>query len=119
MFLHVSEILFTGGSASVHAGVPPAPLARQTPQQGTPPPPGKEAPWQDTHPSKAPPSAVHAGKYGQQAGFMHPTGMEFLFTHIFTRKKNLNVWYLYCISNFFANIQSYIAEFYIILKPKC
>ena len=40
-----------GGSASVHAGIPP--------------------PGADT-----PPCAVHAGRYGQQAGGMHPTGMQ-------------------------------------------
>ena len=42
MFLHVCVILFMGGSASVHAGIPPSkenpwqgdPLARQTPRQG-------------------------------------------------------------------------------------
>ena len=58
MFLHVCVILFTGGggSASVHAGIP-IPLARQTP----------------------PPCAVHAGRYGQQAGGMHRTGLQFLF----------------------------------------
>ena len=40
MFLLVSVILFTGGSASVHAGIPP-PLEAGTPSQGrrqTPPP---------------------------------------------------------------------------------
>ena len=54
-------ILFTGdGSASVHAGIPP---------------PGKETP----------PCAVHAGRYAQQAGGMHPTGMQFLLTKICTK----------------------------------
>ena len=33
-------------------------------------PPGKADP---------PPCAVHAGRYGQQAGSMHPAGMQFLF----------------------------------------
>ena len=28
---------------------------------------------------QAPPCAVHAGRYGQQAGGTHPTGMQFLF----------------------------------------
>ena len=46
------------GSASVHAGIPP-PL-EQTPSLG----PG------------TPLRAVHAGRYGQQAGGMHPTGMQ-------------------------------------------
>ena len=68
-FLHVSVILFGGGSASVHTGIPnpparqtPSPLARQTPS-------GKaDPPW-----------AVHVLRYCLQAGGMHPTGMQFLF----------------------------------------
>ena len=67
---------------------PPArrPPARQTPPcketlpgkaDTTPPgqadPPGKAAtPWQGS------PCTVHAGRYGQQAGGMHPTRMQFL-----------------------------------------
>ena len=54
-----------GGPVSVHAGIP-------TPWQGDPParqtPPGEEDP----------PCAVHAGRYGERAGGMHPTGMQFL-----------------------------------------
>ena len=49
----------------MHAGIPP-PVARQT---GKADPPGKESP---------PPCAVHVGRYGQQVGGMHPTGMQFL-----------------------------------------
>ena len=73
IFLQASVILFTrgGGSASVHAGIPPLarrpPLARQTP-------PGKEMPPLQGRP----PCTVHAGRYSQQAGGMHPTGMQFL-----------------------------------------
>ena len=94
MFLHVSVCpRGVGGSASVHAGIPTSPgkanppwLARQTPPgwQGRPPwlarqtPPGKETPRQGRRPC-----AVHAGRYGQQAGGMHPTGMQFLFTILF------------------------------------
>ena len=59
------------GSASVHGGIPPHPW------QGRPP-------WQGDPPGKAdPPCAMHAGRYGQQAGDMHPTGMQFLFTSKF------------------------------------
>ena len=66
MFLHMSVILFTGGSASVHAGIPPE---ADMPQ-------GVDPPGADTPPgSRHPPGAVHAGRYGQQAGSMHPTGM--------------------------------------------
>ena len=48
---------------------PPLPVARQTP------------PARQTSPGKAdlPPRAVHAGRYGQQAGGMHPTGMQSCF----------------------------------------
>ena len=42
-----------GGSAPLHAGIPPPP-----PRQGSPP------------------CAVHAERYGQQVGGMHPTGMQ-------------------------------------------
>ena len=94
MFLHVCVILFTGGSASVHAGIPPPrqgrpppPLARQTPP-GKETPPGKAdppPPWQGRPPlaRQTPPCAVHAGRYSQQAGGMHSTGMQFLLFRIF------------------------------------
>ena len=73
---------------SVHGGSTWAgtlPRTRYTPQNrytlpgpGTPPRPG--TPFQDqVHPPKhviaTPSGAVHAGRYGQQAGGMHPTGM--------------------------------------------
>ena len=54
--------------------------------RGRHPPPGADTPL----PSGADPSprAVHAGRYGQQAGGMHPTGMQscvyLLFTCLFT-----------------------------------
>ena len=74
------------------------PPARQTPWQEDRPPPkqgdppgkaeppwqgrpplAKQTPWQGDPPGKAdPPCVVHAGRYGQQAGGMHPTGMQFL-----------------------------------------
>ena len=47
-----------GGSASVHAGIPPRP---PSPEQAHPP--GTE----------------HAGRYGQRAGGTHPTGMQSYF----------------------------------------
>ena len=56
MFLNVSVILSRGWSAaSVHAGIPP--LGADNPSPG----------------------AVHAGRYGQQAGGTHPTGMHTCF----------------------------------------
>ena len=74
-----------GGSVSVHAGIPPpskekppgkeTPLARQTPlarrQGDKETPPGKADP-----PGKETPCTVHALRYSQQAGGMHPTGMQ-------------------------------------------
>ena len=57
MFLKASVILSTGGSASVHAGIPLPP--------GTRHPPGAD-----------PPRTEHAGRYGQRADGMHPTGMQ-------------------------------------------
>ena len=60
------------------AGTPPG---RYTPQAGTPP--GRYTPWQVHPPGTRYPTPqtrytarpVHAGRYGQQAGGMHPTGM--------------------------------------------
>ena len=70
IFFHLSVILFTGGSASVHAGIlPPPTLWEQTPQSRHPR--GADTPLGQT-----PPCTVHAGRYGQQAGGMHPTGMQ-------------------------------------------
>ena len=60
MSLHVCVILFTGG------GLPQC-------MMGYHHPPGKADP----------PCAVHAGRYGQQGGGMHPTGMQLLFSLIF------------------------------------
>ena len=73
MLLHMSVILSTGRSAPVHAGIhtpgpetdPPGTIGRH-PQEQTPP-------LQDQR--QTPPQAVHAGRYGQQAGDTHPTGM--------------------------------------------
>ena len=59
------------GSASVHAGIPSLPRDQA--------PPGA-APPQD----QAPPCTVHAGRYSQQAGGMHPTGMQSCFFIFFT-----------------------------------
>ena len=98
MFLHLSV------SHSVHGGEylgrytpgqvhPPGrytpgqvyPLGRYTPQAGTPPgrytswagaPPWRVHPQEGTPPGQVHPlRAVHAGRYGQQAGGTHPTGM--------------------------------------------
>ena len=70
MFLHLSVILFTGGSASVHAGIPPprrhappSPEAR-TPRKHTPPPPGKHAPHPTPPPEADSGIRSMSGRYG-------------------------------------------------------
>ena len=101
----LSVILFTGGmSASVHDGIntPPGsrhPWEADSPWEADPPanrhhpppreadpPPRKQTPLEvDTPPWEAdPPCAVHAGRYGQQAGGAHPTGIHTCFTIILT-----------------------------------
>ena len=68
MFLQVSVILFTrGGSALLHSGIHPTPGA-------DPPQDQRQAP---------PPRAVHAGRYGQEAGGTNPTGMQSYFLILF------------------------------------
>ena len=80
-----------GGSASVHAGITP-PGTRHPPHPGadTPLPPGadipsgtrhphpprEQTPPKTRHPPERTPPALHAGRYGQQAGGMHPAGMQ-------------------------------------------
>ena len=76
MFLHVSVILFTcGGSASVHAGIQPPTGTRN---------PGTRHPLRDQAPC-----TVHAGRYGQQAGGMHPTGMQSCLKSVYTKRKRM------------------------------
>ena len=75
MFLEACVILFTGVGVpgQVHHSLD------QTPPLGPGTPPGtrytpsgtRYTPWDQVHP----PGAVHAGRYGQQAGSTHPTGM--------------------------------------------
>ena len=81
MFLHVSVILFTGGLPHCMLGYrdPPGTRGRHPPSG-----PGTPRPLEQTSPPgtgtfprcRHPPSAVHAGRYGQQAGGTHPTGMQ-------------------------------------------
>ena len=64
--LSVSHFVHSGG---VPGQVPPRP---GTPPQDQVHSPGtRYTPWDQVHP----PGAVHAGRYGQQAGGTHPTGM--------------------------------------------
>ena len=65
-------------SASVHAGI------HTSSQEQTLPPeadtPSEQTPHRaDTQWEQTPPRAVHAWRYGQQAGGMHPTGMQSCF----------------------------------------
>ena len=97
MFLHVSVILLTGEgevSAPLHAGIHPhSRNQRQVPsdQRQAPPPPDQRqappGPEAGTPPSRHPlPSAVHAGRYGQQESGTHPTRMQ-SSSYICTRLK--------------------------------
>ena len=69
---------------SVHSGVcpvacwdtPPRPEADPLgPEASTPRTTGRQPPRADPSRADTPFSTVHAGRYGQQAGGMHPTGM--------------------------------------------
>ena len=65
-------------SASVHAGISYSSPWDQATPRADPPGPG-------------PPGAVHAGRYGQWAGSMHPTGMQSCMTcflNVFTEFAN-------------------------------
>ena len=65
---------------------PPSPSEEQTPLRADPlpwdqAPPAPHSPGPGTSPEQTPPRcrppcAVHAGRYGQQAGGIHPTGMQ-------------------------------------------
>ena len=89
----MSRILSRGGARILSRGVclsacwditPPGtrhPQSRHFPRPGTPwtrhTPLGQTPPEPSTPQDHAPPhGAVHAGRYGQQAGGMHPTGMQ-------------------------------------------
>ena len=67
-----------GGSASVHAGIPP-PGTRHPPTPWDQTPQDQTPPWDQT-----PPRAEYAGRYGQPVGGMHPTGMHSCFSLLFS-----------------------------------
>ena len=93
----LSVILFTGGEVpgQVHPPGRYTPLGRYTPPRaGTPPdrytPLGRYTPLAGTSPRQVhpladtpTPGAVHAGRYGQQAGGTHPTGMHSCFYKLY------------------------------------
>ena len=72
--------VFTRVCDSVHMGrwCLPQCMLGYTPWEQTPPP-QKQTPPKSRPPRSRPPRAVHAGRYGQQAGGMHPTGMHTCF----------------------------------------
>ena len=79
VFTRVCDTVHRGGvSASVHAGIYPLGADTPPPQEQTPPweqiPPAcTEA--DTTPPEQIPLGAVYTGRYGQQTGGTHPTGM--------------------------------------------
>ena len=87
MFLHLSVILFTRRmSALVYAGIHPA-------KQNLPPEPSRHPllPEQTPPGAETPSGAVHAGRYGQQAGGTLPTGMHTCFNIKFS-VENVSRW---------------------------
>ena len=82
MFLQLSLIQFTGGVLP-QCMLGYHPLTSHPPEQ-TPPgvgtPLGAGIPPEQTPlPGADPPCTMHAGRYGQQAGGMYPTGMQSCF----------------------------------------
>ena len=80
IFLHLSLILFTGVSASVHAGIPPPGLG--TPREQSPP--GADTPWEQTPPRSRTPAGAGSprtrhhppgAETATAADGTHPTGM--------------------------------------------
>ena len=66
----------------MHAGIhTPLPLVSDTPWEQTHPraPEQTPPPGADTPQSRHPPCTVHTGRYGQQVGGTHPTGMHTSF----------------------------------------
>ena len=65
----------------MHAGIPP-PRTRHPSEQT---PPGTGTPLGAEPPRSRPPCAVQAGRYSQQAGGMHPTGMQSFGIYVFVQ----------------------------------
>ena len=108
IFLHLSVILFTGGSASVHAGyhIPPkqAPPRTRHPTDQAPPgtrhpldqaPPQEQAPPQDQVPppqDQAPPRTRHTPSRAEMATAAdgtHPTGMHSCFHMVLEKSDSI------------------------------
>ena len=80
MFLHVSAILFTGGGVCLSSCWDTLSQTRHPPGPDTSPDQNPPPPKEQTPCGTRPPKAVHGGRYGQQAGGTHPTGMHTCFT---------------------------------------
>ena len=106
-------------------------LGADTPLEQTPPgadipeltPPGSRHPPGADPPEQTPPGSrhslptctVHAGRYGQQVGGTHPTGMHTCFRNILeiiNLKKSLNItWILTITKKIIVNITDFPAQF--------
>ena len=97
-----------GGSAPLHAGIHTPQDQRQPPLPpgpGTPPGTrGRHPPGPDT------PSAVHAGRYGQQAGGTHPTGMQSCLTKTIP-PGTLSAAFQYKIVHFFHTLMYHNSQY--------
>ena len=67
----------------------PPPLDQRQPPGSEADPPGPEAGTPPRDQRQIPPGAVHAGRYGQQAGGTHPTGMHSCCDYFYTTKNRL------------------------------
>ena len=77
IFSSVCQEFCSQGGVCLSACWDTTPPQKQTPPRCRHPPPKKQTPPQKQTPHRADtPCAVHAGRYGQQAGGMHPTGMQ-------------------------------------------
>ena len=122
MFLHMSVILSKGGLPHCMLGYTPpprdqrqappgadTPQSRHTPSPGSRHPPGADPPELTPPQEQTPPGTVHAGRYVQKAGGMHPTGMQSCFPFFFTlscplSKMQVSPWVSYQIQkNIFRN----------------
>ena len=75
-FTRVCDSVHRGGLPHCMLGYTTLPRSRHPP--GVDCPPGPDSPGADP-PEQTPLGAVHAGRYGQQAGGTHPTGMHTCF----------------------------------------
>ena len=96
--VHRGEYLGRNPPGQVHPPAGTTPRQVHPPGPGTPPrpgtPPGQVPPGPGyTPPDQVhPPGAVHAGRYGQQAGGTHPTGMHscYFFARAYYENDNMN-----------------------------